>query len=382
MKIKIAGELQEMAASEILDHVPASAYKRIKAKDEKAEFRAYCIGHEGESSGPVVGLGKVVKKWAKAAINRIHEKLILGTKVFHLHQPGTNEHEGRKPIGEVVGKTLADTSGRLSSIAIIHIHKDFTDIPLDIASIEADITFPENVNPNARSIDVDVEEITGIALGNSEVTKPGFAGATLLAACQEFAESVNHEKPDKKETHKMTPEELKKAVHDGRLRPSDIFDDDELSGDPIVRGIVREKREAEDGYQRRQDKKLEAELEKERKEKADLQVKLDATSKVVLKTKADEIFKATVEKRNLDERQAAFVLKNQQKFSPSTEDALTGDLNKFIDAQIDDYRAVAEVFGVAADGKGKPGVGAGKAGDTSVDDLLTPDNLRKDETKK
>lgn len=216
MKIKIAGELQEMAANEILDHVPASIYKRVKAKDAKAEFRAYCIGHEGESSGPVVGIGKIIKKWAKAAISKIHEKLALGTKVFHLHQPGSNEHEGRKPIGEVVGKTLADTSGRLSSIAIIHVYDEFKDIPLDIASIEADITLPETINPNARSVDVDVEEITGIALGNSEVTKPGFAGATLLAACQEFADSVNHEKPDKKETKSMTPEELKKAVHEDR----------------------------------------------------------------------------------------------------------------------------------------------------------------------
>ena len=381
MKIKIAGELQEMSANEILDHVPASVYKRVKAKDDKALFRAYCIGHEGESSGPVVGIGKVIKKWAKAAIGKINDKLALGTKIFHLHQEGTNEHEGRKPIGEVVGKTLADAAGRLSSIAIAYIYPDYRDIPLDIASIEADITFPENVNPNARSVDMDVEEITGIALGNSEVTKPGFAGATLLAACQEFAESVSAEKPDKKETHKMNPEELKKAVHEGRLRPSDIFDDDELSGDPIVRGIVREKREAEEGYQRRQDKKLEAELEKTQQENKDLKAKLDSTARLVLKTRADEIFKTTVEKRNLDERQAAFVLKNQQKFNPSSEDNLTGDLNKFIDTQLDDYKAASEVFGIKPEDKGKPGVPPGKAGGTSVEDLLTPDAL-KDETKK
>ena len=49
MIIKIAGQIQEMAADEILDHVSASAYKRIKAQDSKAAFRAYCIGHEGET---------------------------------------------------------------------------------------------------------------------------------------------------------------------------------------------------------------------------------------------------------------------------------------------------------------------------------------------
>jgi len=44
-----------------------------------------------------------------------------------------------------------------------------------------------NINPDDNVHDVDVGDITGIALGNSAVEKPGFAGATLLSQIQAFA---------------------------------------------------------------------------------------------------------------------------------------------------------------------------------------------------
>lgn len=214
LHIRIAGELQEMASDEVLEHVSASAYKRVRKSDDKPEFRAYVIGHEGESEGKVVGIGKVIKKWARSAIANITERLAVGTKVFHLHEM-TNDHEGRKPIGEVVGKALSDVAGKLSSIAIMYIYPEYRDMPLDVASIEADIMVPENVNPNARAVEVDVEDITAIALGNSQINKPGFAGASLLASLQEFAADASREKPDK-ETKTMTPDELRKAVRDAK----------------------------------------------------------------------------------------------------------------------------------------------------------------------
>jgi hypothetical protein len=381
MKFRIAGEqIQEMAADEILDHVSASAYKRIKKDDPKAEFRAYCIGHEGESTGKVVGMGRVIKKWARSAVEHINEKLNIGTKIFHMHGD-TNDHEGRKPIGEIVGKVLSDIAGQLSSIAVMYIYPEYRDVPLDIASIEADINMPETINPNARAVDVDVEEITGVALGNSQITKPGFAGATLLASLQEFAANADHEKTPKEGDKPMTKAELIAAIREAKLKPSDLFGSDEMSDDPIVQGVIRDKRRNEDGFERRMSEKWEADKAKLEQEKKDLQGKLDTSNLGLLKTKAADSLKTAIEKRKLDDKQAAFVTKNAAKFIPKSEDTLAGDLDKFIDTQIDDLKGFTELYGIKPGETGKAGLGAGKAGDTSVEDLLTPDNL-KDEIKK
>ena len=379
MKIKIAGQVQEMAAEEILDHVSASAYKRIKAGDAKAEFRAYCIGHEGESSGKVVGVGKVIKKWARAAIEKLTEKLAIGTKIFHMHGP-TNEQGGRKPIGEIVGKVLSDVADKLSSIAIAYIYPDYRDIPLDVASIEADIHLPEKIGPTVKISDVDVEEITGIALGNSAIVKPGFAGATLLAQLQEFADNANHENNRSKGDEKMTLDDLKKAVKEGHVCPSDIFSDEEISNDVIVRNIAKESQKTEWEHRVRTDEKFKAESAKWEKEKKELETKLAEANQKGLKSEAVERLKDVISQRKLDEKQVKFVQKDFPKFAPTTGDALIKDLNKFVDDQLTEYDQAAELFGVKGDGKGKTnaGVGAGKESPNPLEDELTPDALRDD----
>jgi hypothetical protein len=381
VKFKICGyELQEMASEEVLRSVSALDYRRIMKADPRACFRAYVIGHEGESSGKVVGMGRVIKKWAHSAVENINKKLAIGTKIFHMHGP-TNEHDGRNPIGEIVGKTLSDIAGRLSSIAIAYIFPEFRDIPLDIASIEGDIIMPETINPNARAVDVDVEEITAIALGNSQINKPGFAGATLLASLQEFADNADYEKPPKEGEKPMTKDEIRQAIRDGKFKPSDLFGSAEMSDDPIVQEVIREKRRNEEGFEGRQSEKLRADVAKAEQEKKDLQAKLETLGKANLKTRASEAVKPAVEKRKLDEKQSAFILKRADKFEPKSEESLAGDLDRFLDAQLDELKGFAEIYGIKAGAAGTAGVGAGRAADTSIDDLLTPDAL-KDEIKK
>jgi hypothetical protein len=380
LHIKIAGEqIQEMASDEVLEHVSASAYKRIHKTDKEPTFRAYCVGHEGESTGKVVGIGNVIKKWVRSAITNLTEKLNIGTKVFHLHEMD-NVNDGRKPIGEVVGKTLSDIEGRLSSIAIMYIYPEYRDIPLDVASIEATFRVPENINPHARSIDVDVEDITAIALGNGRINKPGFAGATLLASLQEFAESKDRDIRSKG-GDKMTNDELKQAVKAARLRISDLFEGDEIFGDPLVQEIVRDGKKGEYEHRRRTDEKFTEERAAWEKREKEYQAKIETANRGMLKIKAADSLKPAIEKRKLDEKQAAFVLANQSKFDPKNEDSLAGDVDKFLDSQLDEFKRFSEIVGIKAGDTGKPGVGAGKAGDTSLDDLLTPDAL-KDEIKK
>jgi hypothetical protein len=387
MKFKIGGyQIQEMAAEEILDHVSASAYKRIKKDDPKAEFRAYVIGHEGESSGKVVGMGRVVKKWARSAVEHINEKLNIGTKIFHLHGVETNDHDGRKPIGEVVGKVLSDIAGRLSSIAIAYIYPDFHDVPLDVASIEADINMPETINPNARAVDVDVEKITGIALGSSEIVKPGFEGATLLASMQEFAES-NTESNRQGGAKQMTAAEIKKAIREAGLQPSDVFSLRDITADPSIEEEMRESTPANREFIRlrqenkdlaRQVRDLEGRATAAESENKTLKDQVGSLGEGLLKTKAAESLKSAIATRKLDEKQAAFINKNAAKFAPKSESTLAGDLNTFIDAQLDDFKGFAELIGYkpAAPAGGTAGLPAGNAGGSSTEDLLTPDNLK------
>jgi hypothetical protein len=385
MKFKIAGQIQEMAADEILDHVSASAYKRIKAIDPKPVFRAYCIGHEGESTGKVVGMGRVVKNWVKAAIEGMNKKLAIGTQFFHMHGQETNDHSGRKPIAEVAGKTLSSIAGKLSAIAIAYIYPDYRDLPLDVASIEADINLPETINPNARAVDVDVEEITGIALGNSEIAKPGFAGAGLLAQVQEFADNANSESNRQGGEKKMTTAELKKAIREAGLQPSDVFTLKEITADPSIEEEMKESTPANREFIRlrrehtdltKQLREAEGRADKAEGEVKSLKDNIGTLSVGLLKTRATESLKGAIEKRKLDEKQAAFVTKNAVKFTPKSEDTLAGDLDHFIDSQLDEIKVFHETYGIKPAAAGSAGVPAGKAGDTSVEDLLTPDNLK------
>ena len=179
----------------------------------------------------------------------------------------------------------------------------------------------------------------------------------------------------------MTPDEIKKAIRESKLRPSDLFGSDEIADDPTVQGVIRDRRRNEEGFGKRMEEKLESEKAKLEQEKKDLQAKLDASNKGLLKTKAAESFKPAIEKRKLDEKQTTFILKNQTKFEPKSEESLAGDLDRFLDAQLDEFKANAEIFGVKLGEGGKAGIGEGKAEDKSVEDLLKPD-WQKDESKK
>lgn len=178
----------------------------------------------------------------------------------------------------------------------------------------------------------------------------------------------------------MTKEELKQAIRDAKLKPSDIFGSDEIADDPTVQGVIRDRRRNEEGFGRRMEEKLEAEKAKLEQDKKDLQAKLDTLGKGMLKTRATDAVKPAIEKRKLDEKQTAFVLKNASKFDPKSEESLAGDLDRFLDSQLDEYKTNAEIFGIKLGEPGAAGIGAGKATDKTLADELTPDAL-KDESK-
>ena len=183
--MRFRATLSEMAASEIANMVDGKRLGEIRAHDPHPVIRAFVVGHEGESRGNLLGVGNVVKRWFRTMIRKLHERIQTGLQLFHGHVAGTNDHSGRVPIGEVVGKTLKSISGRESVVVACYIRPEFKHLPLDVASIEMNV---EMKRADDGTLDiVDIDDVTGIALGNSNVDTPGFAGATLIGALQAFA---------------------------------------------------------------------------------------------------------------------------------------------------------------------------------------------------
>ncbi len=182
--MKFTAKLQQMAASEIMNIIPKDIYDEIKQRDPHPLFQAYVVGHEGEATGEMVGVGTKILNWFSSAINKIWKKLNYGTKIFHGHNIDSS-HEGRQSIGEVVGKAIKTIKDKVNAIAIMYIHPEFRDLPLNIASIEVDMDIIDD-----SVHDVNVGDITGIALGNSAIEKPGFEGATLLSQIQAMSKKL------------------------------------------------------------------------------------------------------------------------------------------------------------------------------------------------
>lgn len=358
--MRILARLQEMASSDILSIISAGEYERIKARDKKPLFKAFIIGHEGYSTGRVVGEGNIVKRWLASAIQKLHDKLNIGTKVFH-HHGETNVHAGRAAIGEIVGKALKFIDDRLSAIGVVYIKPEYRRLPLDISSIEAEVRLREGEGV----YDVDVGEITGVALASSAINTPGFAGATLLAQLQEFAEA----KP--RTTHgritmenELTIEEIRQFLKAKKIEPSDVFDVGSLTGDPALKGYIentekRAKREAlghleRDGAAFEKEKKAWEEKEKE------YQQKLKERDAEIGKTKVPQIFEKLAKERKLSDQQKKFISGRLATFIPTDPAKTEEELSKRLDSEVDEFKRTAEVFGIKIEdlkpeGDKKPG---------------------------
>jgi len=374
----IRATILEMASSEIMEHIPASLYEAVKAKDPHPLFRAYCVGHEGISQGKVVGKGDMVKRWFASAINKIVEKLQYGTKLFHEHGK-SNVHEGRGIIGHIVGKAKSIINDSLSAIAIAYIKPEFRDLNLDVASIEADVVL--NDDRNSGIYDANVENITGIALGNSSVNRPGFPGATLLSQIQAFAGQSQFDEGGR--DVEITIKGVRDFINAGNLKPGDLFGLGDLTKDPMVEehvaaeikkavtGEYEHRKRDEEGFDKTKDKLIK-DHEKAVKEKDELITKLQGEN---IQSKTATWLEAQKEKRELDEEQMKFINRNLTKFKPEDVEKAEDEFGKFLDDQIDELSGIKkDVFGVAPPEKKEkaPGgevKGKEKTGSEVVEDM-------------
>lgn len=349
--MKFLARLQHIGASEILNIVPKDVYDEIKQKDAHPLFQAYVVGHEGEVKANIVGIGQRVMHWFSSAINKLWKNLQYGTKIFHGHNTDSS-HDGRKTIGEIVGKTLKTVKDKVSAIAIAYIYPEYKELPLDIASIEADIM----VNPDDSVHDVDVGDITGIALSSSMIDSPGFAGATLLSQIQGFANN----KIDKKEGEKMTLKEIKEAITEGRIQVDELFDMTEIGKNKAVQEHFQES-----GNIKRYER-LEKKFNESEKAWADKEAGFQDTIKKMgvdgAKVKANDLFTKKAKDRKLDDKQTKFITAKQPDFTPDDIEKLDAEVDKFMDDKLDEFKITAKIFGDEEE-KDPENKGGGEPGD-------------------
>jgi hypothetical protein len=342
--MRIQARLRMMAANEISQMIPPARLREIKLTDPRPVFKAFVVGHEGEARGNMLGVGNIVKRWFRSAVEKLHEKISAGLQLFHGHGE-TNDSAGREAIGEVVGKKAMGIGGRLSSVVACYIYPNFRHLPLDVASIEADVQLDQD---RTRGLYVaDVDKVTGIALGNSAIETPGFTGATLLGQLQAFAKSKNIGD----ELMDITIEDVKSFLKAEKVQPSDVFGVDVITSDPAVKGYVEtETRRAVAGeYAHR--KRTEEGFDKTREE---FEKRATASEALVTQLRLDAakgqvggLFAKQAAERKLTDQQAKFVQARLTRFSPSKVEEVGKEFNSYLDAEIDEYgRLAKDVFGV------------------------------------
>lgn len=329
MKTILAQSL-EMAQADVLKYVDPEALNQIKNQDDHPQFSAYAIGHEGESGGDLTIQGQrvrgVKKRWVDTAIRSLFDKLKVGTKVFHLHAQ-TNELEGRRPIGHVVGKALEVINDKLTAIVINYIEPAARTMGLDVASMEADL----RIDTDGDSVVVSgIDDVTGIALASSKFNRPGFPGATLLATVQEMAGG------------EMTIEEIKGFLATNpKIRPSELFSSEVLKTDPVVVHEVREATAGEYAHRKRTDEAFDKARAEWEKEKATMQNDLKSARSQALTGTVKEKAKALMESRKLDPQQVEFLGDYLKDFTVDDPEQIESALNKKLDAGLKSYDHLA-----------------------------------------
>ena len=347
-----------MAEDELLGMISPRAIRDIKREDPTPIFKAFIVGQEGEARPKVLGLGATVQRWYYSAIEKLTEKLALGTPAYHNHA-ADNGPAGRQPIGEIVGKAFKKLGEVASSIAVAYIYPPFRDLSLDIASIEADILAPSADVKDFAVRDLDVLGVSGIAFGNSALNTPAFPGATLLAQVQAFAEqSVSIQGGNEK---MLTAEQIKAAIAEAKLKPSDLFGSRELSADPLVSEFVDEKTHDLRGFQIRKLKDADDKVASLSKENEELKGKMKTFESKETKGRAREVYDAAIAERPKvkgDDRLLKFLNDNYERGFNPPDDAgkLKDEINKFLDERVQKFE---EIVGKPAGGNG---AGSGSSG--------------------
>ncbi|HUT54610.1 MAG TPA: hypothetical protein VM658_14565 [bacterium] len=196
--VVILSKIEEMSMDDVRGRIGAARFSALHGADERPMFVTLLAGHEGWSTGSLTaGAGpkrKARKRWARAVISELAHKLRSGVPVFLFH----GGSRGRRPVGEIVAAAERWVKGVLGAEGLAYISdpevkERIKAGELDTCSIEAEVECHRDPRAPGDSWIVDtVRKVTGVALGDSRLVRPGFPGAALLAAVEEFEADGNN----------------------------------------------------------------------------------------------------------------------------------------------------------------------------------------------
>ena len=326
MKISIQALELVLSPEELKKRIPKEDLEKLQGT--KGVLQAYTLAYEGTSQPKVLGQGSQSLKWPRAVIRRLAEKIQAGTKFFVGHGDDTNSHDGRVSVGEVLTSFVKEIRGKLSSIVIGHFpEKDKVD-PYDICSMEADIHTDED------NVVGDINEVSGIALGDSDKDSPAFPGSLRLSTVQCFGKENSGGDPD---MAPLTFAQVKQLVKDMNIWPHQLFEKSDFEKDRTFGPLFEENSTLKADNER---------LSKEFKE-------IETTSKdVIRKTEVSESRGnlETLMKEGFTDKQKKFILK---RFDPETQKDLSDKgLGEFVEAGKKDFAETAKLFGVEDNSNG------------------------------
>ena len=181
---------------------------------------------------------------------------------------------------------------------------------------------------------------------------------------------------------KITLGEIKEIIKAEKVSPSDLFGVEDLTTDPVVKGFVDStvkelKGKLSGEYEAR--KRIEKGSKEEKEEVSDeMKEKDDEIKKLKVegaKRDATELFSSKMKERKVDKQQEAFLKSKQSDFIPEDPENLDKEVDKFLDARVEEYGKTAKIFGQKVDKEKDEPKGGGEPGEggASEDNELIPD---------
>lgn len=347
MRQYLTATIQALSKSELDELVDPLVKRHIRENDPDPDIRVYSVGHDGEANLHLPGIGNKTLTWMQAAVRWVADKLRLGTAVFNRHDPNTNSHEGRVQIGEVVGKAVKQIGDRLNTLAAIYVYPQYKSRPLDVASIEAEI---EYAHDGVQAWPTEIKNVSGVALSTSDIDTPGFPGATLIGAVQAYVQAFKGEISGELT---MNQSDVKTAVKDLGLKPSQIFAIEDIMGDTVVAAKVQESKSVLQNAADRWKGEVDTLKEKATKlenEKADSDKKLQQFQ---IRSKSSSVIDGILSERKFDDKAKKYIKRSlDDKFTTTAtdEEGLKKDLGVFVDNANKEYQEVAkDIFGITGE---------------------------------
>lgn len=311
---------------------------KIKQSDPHPRFATFIAGIEGTSKPKVLetGFSKVIT-WTKKAIKEISENIKIGLACLNGHTKN-NEYDGEEIVGTIAGVSTKQIGNRLATLVAVYFPKDAPQY--DCISLEGDV----QLNSETDTVEK-VFEIKRFALGDSNQVTPAFPEAQRVGMIQCMV--ADSTQITKEGNSRMTFNEVKQAVRDLNIFPSQLWTLEELIGHFEVKddkglfyGGVDNK--LIDSINRRipDIKKFKDEIQTKEAKLKELEenVKLFQEEKASLTKKQSEIKlrEYITGNPNLDTKQKTWIEKKLSKFKP--ENGSEEEIKSFVDEQLVDYK--------------------------------------------